>query len=285
MNKKTALIIAWGLLSFFPGMKACVHAQVEADPGMENGNNSFFKQFLEDEAAIWTSPFHIKKQDLLFWAPVVAGTTLLIAFDEPIYRRVSDFRDANPWVEDFGTYASKLGDGKILLGCMGCFYMGGLVFRDQKARQTAGLCLQTFIHCGIVVQVMKHLTGRQRPRAEDGVDSWHGPFEFYKRYEEGKYDYYSAFPSGHAIVVWGTATVIAEQYRRPFYIPVICYSLAAVSALSRVTQRAHWMSDAVFGSALGFAIGRFVVRRRGGSARIIPEVTLEGITVAVEYRF
>ncbi len=113
------------------------------------------------------------------------------------------------------------------------------------------------IHSGIVVQVLKHMTGRSRPFVNNGKDKWFGPRAFFKRYYDGGFSPYDSFPSGHTITAFTLAAVIAER-ERP-WVGVIAYSFAGICGLSRITQRDHWFSDVFVGAALGIAIGKLEV--------------------------
>jgi len=52
------------------------------------------------------------------------------------------------------------------------------------------------------------------------------------------------------------------MYKNTVYVPIICYSLATLAGLSRVTQDTHWLSDVFLGAVLGYAISKFVVKKR-----------------------
>ena len=54
--------------------------------------------------------------------------------------------------------------------------------------------------------------------------------------------------------------VIASEYKGPV-IPVIAYSAAALTALSRVHDKRHWASDIFFGSVIGYFIARQIVKK------------------------
>ena len=103
----------------------------------------------------------------------------------------------------------------------------------------------------------------------DGEDHWSGPSGFFKRYSKG-FRYYDAFPSGHSITVWSVFTVIAEMYKKPVIVPIVCYSLATLAGLSRITEDKHWLSDVFVGSLMGFAIAKFIVRKRKSNFNIVP---------------
>jgi membrane-associated phospholipid phosphatase len=70
-----------------------------------------------------------------------------------------------------------------------------------------------------------------------------------------------SFPSGHASVTFATAAVLERHlgYRASWPMFLIA---GAVSA-SRLTDNRHYLSDVLFGSALGMAAGWTVVGRHG----------------------
>lgn len=248
-----------------------------------------FKAVLQDQGKILTSPFRMKGKDFLLWGGVVLVTGVLIANDETIYREIKEFQQKNEWIDDISPKVTKLGLGEWNLGIAGAFYLGGLLFKDKKAKETARLTLMTFIHTGIVVQIGKHLTGRQEPKWDNGKDHWAGPAGFFKRYKEGEISHYDAFPSGHTITIFGTATVVAEMYKKTIWVPVLSYSLAAACGLSRVTEDTHWLSDVFLGAVLGYAIGKYIVKKRNRLGKeklnIYPIAHSQQIGINLQYIF
>jgi len=236
----------------------------------KNVEEGFFKALLEDEGEIWTSPLRFSLKDWALVAGFSAITGYLIVNDESIYDRIKSYQRKNKWVDDLSPVVTLLGDGNVSLGISALFYASGLVIKDRKAKDTGKLVLMSLIHSGIVVQLLKHLAGRQRPEAENGVDRWDGPAGFFKRYKDNRDMFYDAFPSGHTITAWSTATVIAHQYNKSVIVPIISYGLATLSGFSRVTEDTHWLSDVFVGAVLGFAIGKFVYKKRSQKFIIMP---------------
>lgn len=244
---------------------------------------SFFKSVLADEGEILTSPFKLKSKHLLTWGSVAVLTVVLIKNDEDLYRRAKLYQEKHEWVDKLSPKLTILGDGNVNLGIAGLFCLGGLVFKDKKALKTGELSVMSLIHAGIVVQLLKHLSGRQRPEAQDGIDHWAGPAGFFKRYKDHRDMLYDSFPSGHTITAWSVATVIAKMYNKSFVVPALCYSLATLSGLSRVTEDKHWFSDVLVGAALGYAIGNFVVKKRGGRFNVLPMVEDQKVGLSINY--
>jgi membrane-associated phospholipid phosphatase len=254
------------------------------NPKQEKKRESFLNSLVKDQAEILTSPVRIKGRDWIVWGSMALVTGILIANDESIYQSIKNFQDDHDWISQVSPLVTPLGDGALNLGIAGGFFLGGVLLKDQKAKETARLLLMTFIHGGIVVQLGKHLSGRQRPWYEDGSDHWYGPSGFFKRYSES-FSKYDAFPSGHTIMAWGTATVIAEMYKSKPLVPIICYSLATLAGLSRVTEDQHWLSDVFVGAVLGYAIGKFVVRKRGTTWNLVPVIQDRSAGIGISYIF
>jgi membrane-associated phospholipid phosphatase len=244
-----------------------------------------FSDFFKDEGKMWSSPFRPTLKNTLIWGAVLAATGALIANDEAIYQRVKKYQVKHAWVDEVSPKITVLGDFGVASGIAGLFFLDGVIFKDEKARQTGILALEALVHTGIVVQLMKHLAGRKRPEApEIGKDGWAGPSGFFKRYSEN-FSSYDSFPSGHTVTAWGLATVISAQYRESPGVGIVCYSLATLAGLSRVTEDTHWMSDVLFGAALGFAIGKMVVLNERHRLQITPSALPRGAGVALTYEF
>jgi membrane-associated phospholipid phosphatase len=62
------------------------------------------------------------------------------------------------------------------------------------------------------------------------------------------------FPSGHASTSFATAMVLQEHYGWKLGLPG--FLMATYTAASRIGANEHWMSDVVFGAAVGMASGR-----------------------------
>ena len=87
-----------------------------------------------------------------------------------------------------------------------------------------------------------------------------------------------AFPSGHATAAFATASVLERHlgYRGAW--PTIV--IASYVGASRLIDNRHFLSDVVFGSALGIATGWTVVGRHGrGSYALLPTPVRGGIAL------
>jgi membrane-associated phospholipid phosphatase len=87
--------------------------------------------------------------------------------------------------------------------------------------------------------------------------------------------YYDSFPSGHTATAFSLATVVAMEYERTVWVPIVAYTVATGVGLSRVTLDKHWLSDVLVGGVIGHVIGRMVVRNHRRRYPVVPTVGLD----------
>jgi len=278
MTKKSAIVLL--ALSLLAG-PALSGQEAPAGEASSQGLPRYRSNFLKDEGEMWTAPRKWDGKGWFLFGATLAAAGVLIANDEAIYGQFKDFQNAHAWVDHASPAFTLLGDWGIDCGVAGVFVLGGVLARDRRARDTGLMAWEALLHTGLLVQVVKHLAGRQRPSV-DGSDAWHGPQGFFKRYQDG-FSNYDSFFSGHTVSAWSLATVIAENYRHRSWVPPLCYGLAALAGLSRLTEDAHWLSDVLVGAVVGYAVGRMVVRNQRRSFQVVPAVTPGG--AALSFRF
>jgi membrane-associated phospholipid phosphatase len=291
LTRKKNLVAALMILCCFSGQLFCgvvpddpvTEKVVEKTPPVAKKKETYVSQFFKDEGEMWTAPFHLNLKSALLFGTVLAGTGILIANDEGIYKNFKSFQSRHSWVAKVSPNSTMLGDWGVDCGIAGLFFLSGVAFKDEKARNTGLMALETLLHTGFLAQVVKHLAGRQRPWVENGIDYWYGPAAFFKRYTQGFFSRYDSFFSGHTVSAWGVATVIAENYKNHFWVPLTCYGLATLVGLSRLTENDHWMSDVFVGAVVGYAVGKMVVRNHNKRLQLSPAVSAGGLGLALSY--
>ncbi len=130
-------------------------------------------------------------------------------------------------------------------------------WRDQPKVAHLGMdLLQAQILTEMMVQPIKFATHRRRP---DGSN-------------------HQSFPSGHAAITFAAATVVERHlgWRKS----VLGYAIASYVAASRLHDNVHYLSDVVFGAAVGSIAGRTVVHHQSDYWAMTP-VVVPGGGVAV----
>jgi membrane-associated phospholipid phosphatase len=88
-----------------------------------------------------------------------------------------------------------------------------------------------------------------------------------------------AFPSGHASVTFATASVLERHFGYRASWPM--FAIAGYVSASRLTDNRHFLSDVLFGSALGMASGWTVVGRHGReNFALFPMPTRGGVAIS-----
>jgi membrane-associated phospholipid phosphatase len=199
-----------------------------------------FKNILLDQKDLWTSPFRMKKKDLVWWLGIPAVTAALILTDNKTIDTFENSKGQITW----GNHLSNIGASYTLIPLV-CGFYGYGVWKDQpKAREVGVLGAQALLDSLIIVEILKPIAGRNRPNStEKAGDFFQGGV---------------SFPSGHSIESWSLASVIAHEYGHNKIVPIVVYSLATVVSLSRFAGQQHFASDIFFGGAMGWFIGRYV---------------------------
>jgi membrane-associated phospholipid phosphatase len=131
-----------------------------------------------------------------------------------------------------------MGDGKFQFGIVGVYAGYGLITDDTRALRTAVQITEAILSTGGVVQLLKHVSGRESPfvaTEPTGLWEWFpNQIEYLKHVP-----HYDAMPSGHIATATTTLIVIAENY--PEY---------------------KW-SDIPLGIAIGYSFGMIASHPRG----------------------
>jgi membrane-associated phospholipid phosphatase len=211
---------------------------------------------LDDQQRIWTFPNRlIHGNDVLPTVGFLGITTGLAAGVDP--REGNYFRNAtalNSFNSIFTSGATTLG----MVAAPTALYAAGYFRKDSKMRNTALLAGEAVADVEIVTEAMKTAASRLRPSAV----ALHG--NYWDTWTEGSIgsNTHASFPSGHTIVAFSIATIVARRYPGHRWLPFVAYGLAGAVAFSRLSESAHFASDVFAGAALGYGIARFNVLRQ-----------------------
>ena len=193
--------------------------------------------------------------------PLIGGlsvvTALTIITDYESWQYFKKPYDNNKVFRQINNVTSYLGDGKIQFGISAAYALYGFAFNDDRAIRTASQVAEVILASGGVVQLLKHLTGRESPfTATTPTGKWNffpNQIEYLKHVP-----HYDAFPSGHIATALATLTVIAENYPEKPWIKYVGYPIIASIAVGLVSTSIHWWSDIPLGMVLGYSFGVLV---------------------------
>jgi membrane-associated phospholipid phosphatase len=135
------------------------------------------------------------------------------------------------------------GSGYIQIGGAVVTYAAGRIAGSPRTAHIGTDLIRAQVLSGIVTHGLKVTVQRHRPGRTDGSFS---------------------FPSGHTSATWATASVLWRHFGWKVGAPVAAVGVWVAGG--RVQQRQHFLSDVVFGAAVGIAGGRTVTIGHGRRA-------------------
>ncbi len=150
------------------------------------------------------------------------------------------FVHADPFI-CFISHGATLITVAIVLFLTGKFY-------NRTCYSAGKTLLFGFISAGVTVQVLKHLSGRIRPKLTDDL-VFTGP-----SLKLG----FDSFPSGHTTIAFCFAYILS------FYFPgyrIFFYIWAVFVGLTRVEGIAHFPSDVLAGAVIGTIVAKLLLER------------------------
>jgi len=232
------LIISFALVLQVSAQTSCV----------PDANGKYLKSYFNAGVYTLTQPVRYKTSDWIAVAGVAGSAVLLYTQDQQVF----DFFDRQlpeGAAKNYSQFSDLGGNGLLSLPLLGGMYWAGASRSDCRMKEASLAGLQAFVLSAGAAWLVKSLAGRPRPNAGFESDDWHGPFSGH-----------DAFPSGHTTRAFAVATVLAGYYKDKMWVGITAYGLAAFTASGRLLSGEHWPSDVFVGMALGYVIGRGVLK-------------------------
>jgi hypothetical protein len=176
----------------------------------------------------------LPSKENLMWAGLGGGLALAA---HPADDNVNEALVGNSSAESFFKAGAVIGQLGTLLAAASATYAYGRL-RDQPKISHVGMdLLRALAVSEGITQPLKYATRRERPDQSDK----------------------HSFPSGHAADTFAFATALERHLGWRYAVPA--YVFSSYVAVSRLPANRHWLSDAVFGSAVGIIAGRTVTSR------------------------
>ena len=238
-----------------------------------------------DWGAYLTTPLRMNGKDVFMVSSLFIGTIISSAADLEIRNKVSR-RGYNTYNGDFWDVPTFYGYVQYPSILGGAMYGVGLFSRNKWIRTTGRQLIQALIYGGTITVGIRYLTGRKRP-----FTSEKNQYEFKAFESNGDL---ASFPSGHMVVAMTTSTILAERIDT-WWARAILYPFAFLTGYARLYNDKHWISDIIFGAALGYGSAKFVLnqeekrekeklksgKKKGGGFSIIP--TGNGINISYKF--
>jgi len=164
---------------------------------------------------------------------VIAGGGALALAAHPFDKDVNAHLQGSSFAKTFFAPGKFIGQGATLVGASFAVYGIGRA-TDNRGLSHLGMdLLRSTLEDAAIVYAIKLSARRDRPTGEC-----------------------CSFPSGHASVTFAAASVLWRHLGWKAAVPT--YTVASYVALSRLHDNRHYLSDVVFGSAVGVVVGHTV---------------------------
>ncbi|MBF8248212.1 MAG: hypothetical protein HW374_1012 [Bacteroidetes bacterium] len=196
------------------------------------------------------------------WAWITAFSAALVVTDDDTYTPSDRFYRSSGAATYWSDFFAGFGDGRTQFALAGAYAVYGVAFDDERAFRTGSQIVEAVLASGAVVQLLKHVTGRESPFVRSTPTGRWSLFPNqidYSRYVP----YFDAFPSGHVCTSLATVVVIAENYPEVTWIRPLGYTFTGLLAIGMVNNGIHWYSDYPLGLFLGYYFGMIAAHPEG----------------------
>jgi len=189
------------------------------------------REFLPD---VWEDIEHLGTRRTAVALGAALGASLLVreTLDDPV--RDNTQRHPERWGTT-GEVLGYLGDAQVQVPVLLGMYSYALAHQDDQLYPFSKTLIRAYTVTGLSTLTVKAIANTDRPS-----DDWNG----------GQF----GFPSFHVASATCIAAVADSYYGPRVGLPA--YALAGLVGWTRIDQRDHDLSDIVFGTALGFIIGK-----------------------------
>src|SRR4030066_2517699 len=155
-----------------------------------------------------------------------------------------------PFLNDLMPWLSYLGKGWIqALFCFFIIAIGLIIKKDEKIVNAGKMGIYAVAASGVLIQVIKHIIGRPRPKILEAFGFTLGP---------SLIPGFDSFPSGHATSSFAFAYTLTTFFPWMRY---LLYGYALLVSISRIYVGAHFPSDVFAGIIIWTWTGRMVATK------------------------
>ncbi|MDQ3191625.1 MAG: phosphatase PAP2 family protein [Bacteroidota bacterium] len=238
-------------------------------------SKQYFKSGFTDIKDIAIAPISMTKtQWLTFWA--VAGTGYFIYTQDLKIQQFSQLKrgSTSDAISKYGL--EPLGSGFYTVALIGAFYLHGTLAKNDRTKRVALLGAKTLVVIAPFIVLSKAAFYRDRPYYSENPDpgNWQGIGVGLNSNSNLKdFNFDTSFPSGHTTAAFALATIIASEYKDKPLIPIVAYSLATLTGISRIHDNKHWGSDVFAGAIFGYALAKVIYNQNNAGFSLAPYKT------------
>ena len=202
----------------------------------------------------------LTKKNLWGLTAITVSTGLMIYYDDKLLNASNELSDKLGLSEQTNWRMEHIGDGYLQLYVASSLIGYGLYYNDNRALQSASQIFESVFASGTIVQLIKHITGRESPFVKTTPT---GRWRFFPNQVDyhHKVPHYDAFPSGHISTITAMVVVLSENYPEYTFIKPLGYLAIGLNSIGMMNTGVHWISDYPIGIALGYSFAKIAVKK------------------------
>lgn len=151
------------------------------------------------------------------------------------------------------------GDARVLGAASLALWLSGYAAGSSHLAQTGEDLSKSLVVSGVIVWTLKVAVDRTRPNGAS-----------------------FSFPSGHTAAAFSVAPIVARRFGWKAALPA--YALATMTAIGRMEERRHYLSDVAFGATLGIIVGE-AIAHRASDGGLPGHISIDGDGVGLTFDF
>ena len=209
-------------------------------------------------------PFWQWEDWVIFGTFAATVGTLMLPLDPSLDARFDRWvrRELDPEYPEIWTKAMQIPLWSLLgIGTLGG-WAAALAAPSAELAEMFSLTLEAVGVAQLYHIVLKALIGREGPEDGTGRGRIFGPYGFWQFYPAGT-------PSGHAATLYSIWAVVANYWNFGLTVRIPAQLVIGALIASHVLNHRHFLSESIWGAAMGYAIGLWVVRHRSSRYRYV----------------
>lgn len=213
---------------------------------------------------------NVDAEHLIGYGSVGLSIVYLSAFDESSSRRFQQNYGDSRVLNFTNTFGSKM----VLVPASAALFGTSLLTNNTRFQDAAFTSLQSVFMTSLAVGAGKFMFARERPSPNEGTYD----FDFMSAGE-------TSFPSGHTARAFAFITPWIMYYPNAFTYTL--FLIPAGTAIARVAEGKHWLSDVAAGAVIGFSMGHYLAKKHLGDHRIqiTPAVGKDMAAFSINFQF
>ncbi|SEN21459.1 Membrane-associated phospholipid phosphatase [bacterium A37T11] len=210
-------------------------------------NFNYIKSYGPAFTHLASRPAHWNKNEWVKFTSITLGIGMLSLADPAIKHAIQRHRSVQR--DKVANFFSPFGNNYAPYSLISAFAIGALI-KNDRIHRVALNGMQSLLLTTVAYSAINGVVRRQRPAYTDNQ------YHFSHPYKDG----YTSFPSGHTTTIVSFATALALEFQEEKWVGYTAYTLAGLTAGSRLYFNRHWSTDVATAAFLSYFLTKSVYK-------------------------